>query len=199
MKPFGKSANLSEPPQRSGAGGRDFFRGRRILFSACLVVIGLAAPVFLIIAGRGDRSPAAVIYGLLVLGLCLVLSMMVFVRLRKRPESESISRAASPETKASQDTCPLCGVAMTFNPRYPRAVCFECASRASDAKGRALDFFNADFGGGFVAAYRDGGERYDSHECFVDSRACRADEARFGGIVVELCEEPIRPTGHFPQ
>lgn len=199
MKPSGKSANVSKPSQRSGPGGGVLFRGRRILFSACLVVIGLAASLLLIIAGLGDRSPAAAIFGLLVLGLCLGLGMMVFVRLRKRPESESISTEASFETKNSQDTCPLCGVAMTFNPRYPRAVCIVCASRASDAKGQALDFFNADFGGGFVAVYRDGGERYDSHECFVDGRACRADEARFGGIVVELSEESIRPTGHFTQ
>ncbi len=90
--------------------------------------------------------------------------------------------------EASSDTCPLCRVAMTFNPRYPRAVCFACAGRASDAKGRALDFFNADFGGGFVAFYRDGGEKYDSHDCFIDGHACRADEARFGGIVVQLSE-----------
>lgn len=104
-----------------------------------------------------------------------------------RLESGSKSRESSP------NTCPLCGAAMTFNPRYPRAVCFVCAGRASDAKGRALDFFNADIGGGFVALYREGGEKYDSHDCFIDGYACRADEARFGGIVVQLSEEPIRP------
>lgn len=113
------------------------------------------------------------------------ISHLVFIA--ERLESGSKPRKDSP------NTCPLCGATMTFNPRYPRAVCFVCAGRACDAMGRALDFFNADFGGGFVAVYREGGEKYDSHDCFIDGHACRADEARFGGVVVEMSEEPSRP------
>jgi hypothetical protein len=85
-------------------------------------------------------------------------------------------------------SCPICGAAMAFNPRYPRAVCPGCVSRACDAEGRELDFFNADFGGGYLAVYREGGGNYDSHDCFIDALPCRADEARFGGIVVQLSE-----------
>lgn len=85
--------------------------------------------------------------------------------------------------------CPICGAALTFNPRYPRAVCQACVGRACDAEGRALDFYNVDIGGGYLAVYREGGEIYDSHDCFIDGYPCRADEARFGGIVVQRTAE----------
>ena len=32
----------------------------------------------------------------------------------------------------------------------------------------------------------DTGDSYDSHDCWIDGVACRADEARFGGIVIEV-------------
>jgi len=86
----------------------------------------------------------------------------------------------------SHSACPVCAAAISPNPRYPRAVCDACALRACDAEGRALDFFNAGFGGGYLAVFRDGGEPYESHDCFIDGLPCRADEARFGGIVVQV-------------
>lgn len=342
MKRFGKSANFSELPRAGGPGAGILFRGKRILFFTCLLVVGLVGPVLLIVAGVGGGSPAPVVFGALALGLAFGVGAMVFAGQRKllgmmkhladengltlsetpdlvpglshlsltghlrgrwitiafenlpgpvttkylvalgkwqvsrkrqhlvvsvvissnqfrvkgswidlsRPERFSAQgdflteenaawlrergclkiylgggraamawdarmtdeglaevgrgisllvafagrlESASKSRESSPNTCPLCGAAMTFNPRYPQAVCFVCAGSASDAKGRALDFCNADFGGGFVAFYRDGGEKYDSHDCFIDGHACRADEARFGGIVVQLSEEPIRP------
>lgn len=105
----------------------------------------------------------------------------VLVEFADRLESGGEKRDASPAI------CPLCGASMTFNPRYPRAVCNACVRRACDAEGRFLDFYNADFGGGYLAFYRECGEKYDSHDCFIDGRLCRADEARFGGIVVQMC------------
>ena len=89
------------------------------------------------------------------------------------------------QVKAS---CPICGAVIVFNPRYPRAVCQDCVGRACDAEGRPLEFFNTGFGGGFQAVHREGGREHEGHECFIDGRRCRADEARFGGIVVELVE-----------
>lgn len=91
--------------------------------------------------------------------------------------------AAKLDSKAA---CPVCAAAISHNPRYPRAVCDACALRACDAEGRALDFFNAGFGGGYLAVFRDGGEPYESHDCFIAGLPCRADEARFGGIVVQV-------------
>lgn len=86
----------------------------------------------------------------------------------------------------SNAACPVCAAVISPNPRYPRAVCAACALRACDAEGRMLDFFNAGFGGGYLAVFREGGEPYDSHDCYIDGLPCRADEARFGGIVVQV-------------
>ena len=89
--------------------------------------------------------------------------------------------------------CSICGATMKTLPRYPRRVCGTCAAKASDESGRALQFFNTSLGGGFIAYYADSNqtETYPSHHCFIDGIRCYADEARFGGIVVEpLTEQP---------
>lgn len=86
---------------------------------------------------------------------------------------------------ASQ-SCPICSADVSPNPRYPRYVCRTCAAKASSAEGRLLAFENASFWSGFAAYYADSGVEYPSHECFIDGVRCRADEARFGGIVIEV-------------
>ncbi len=40
-------------------------------------------------------------------------------------------------------------------------------------------------------AYADTGEARDSHLCFVDGVKCRADEARFGGIIIQPVEDSV--------
>ncbi len=82
--------------------------------------------------------------------------------------------------------CPICAAALESESRYPRYVCSSCASRACSADGRPLTFSNAGFDGGYVARYNDTGEPYDGHDCWIDGVACRANEARFGGIVIEV-------------
>lgn len=82
--------------------------------------------------------------------------------------------------------CPICAAALEPESRYPRYVCSSCASRACSADGRPLAFSNVGFDGGYAAHYADTGEPYDSHDCWIDGVACRADEARFGGIVIEV-------------
>jgi hypothetical protein len=62
---------------------------------------------------------------------------------------------------------------------------------AASADGRPLQFFNADASGGFVAHYAGSGEEYTGHECFISGVKCHADEARFGGIVIEVIEKPV--------
>ena len=84
--------------------------------------------------------------------------------------------------------CPICAASLEPQPRYPRHVCRTCASRARSADGRPLAFANEGFDGGYVASYADTGEPYDSHDCWIDGIACRADEARFGGIVIEVMD-----------
>ena len=81
--------------------------------------------------------------------------------------------------------CPICGAEVKVILRYPNYVCRRCAGKASSAGGRLLSFYNEDFGGGFLAYYRDTGESFNSHTCFIEGVRCRADEAHFGGIVIE--------------
>jgi len=85
--------------------------------------------------------------------------------------------------------CPICGKAGERSPRYPRYICVECAGRATDKDGRPLRFTNVSVSGGYEASYRDSGEPYESHICYVDGRKCRADEAHMGGIVVSIYDE----------
>lgn len=91
-------------------------------------------------------------------------------------------------TDEPTQTCPICQTPGHPNPRYPNHLCFTCANKAVDQNGRALVFYNASFGGGFRACYRDDGsdclDVTQSHVCFVQGRRVWADEARFGGIVV---------------
>ena len=64
---------------------------------------------------------------------------------------------------------------------------------ASDESGRVLQFFNPSLGGGFIAYYADSyqTETHPGHICFIDDIRCYADEARFGGIVIEpLTDQP---------
>jgi hypothetical protein len=54
-----------------------------------------------------------------------------------------------------------------------------------------LVFSNETFSGGFIAQYADTGEARDSHVCFVDGVECWADEARFGGIIIQPVEDSM--------
>ena len=85
--------------------------------------------------------------------------------------------------------CPICDTSLSPNPRYPRYVCHACVDRAVAPNGRALLFSNISASGGYSAKYADNGAEYLSHECIIGGVRCRADEARFGGIVVEV-EDP---------
>lgn len=84
--------------------------------------------------------------------------------------------------------CPICHTSVTPVERYPAYVCKECGKRASDRDGRLLRFGNATVFGGIVAHYADTGEEYPSDICFIDGIPCRAEEARFGGIVIQRVE-----------
>jgi hypothetical protein len=85
--------------------------------------------------------------------------------------------------------CPICRSVVQANFRYPRCVCAACAAKACSADGRALLFSNIDLSGGFAACYADTHEAYPLHVCFIAGIPCWADEAYFGGIVIEEREE----------
>lgn len=93
--------------------------------------------------------------------------------------AEELEKAAVEDQK-----CPICETEVTSSERYPDHVCSQCSARAADEAGRLLTFFNTSFSGGFAARYADNGEPRESHLCYIDGIPCRADEARFGGIVI---------------
>ncbi len=86
---------------------------------------------------------------------------------------------------AETQNCPICSSPVPFSERYPRYVCDSCFVRATDEEGRGLSFSNVSLSGGFAALYQDTHEERESHVCYIDEVKCRADEARFGGIVIQ--------------
>lgn len=86
-------------------------------------------------------------------------------------------------------SCPICGREQPALNRYPDYLCRDCVGRASTEDGRRLDLVNTSAGGGFAARYADDGELCEevtlTHVVHVDGIRCWADEARFGGIVVQ--------------
>jgi len=81
--------------------------------------------------------------------------------------------------------CPTCGREVEPNPRYPRYLCSACVERAADTNGELIQFYQASPDDQYAARYATTGVDYPNHECFVDGVKCWADEARFGGIVVQ--------------
>jgi len=82
--------------------------------------------------------------------------------------------------------CPICKTEVRLNWRYPKRLCSHCSSKAIDEKGQQLLFYNTSITGGFEARVIKTGEVRTNHLCFISGIACFADEARFGGIVIQL-------------
>lgn len=87
--------------------------------------------------------------------------------------------------------CPICSAAVATSERYPNYVCDRCFVRATDIAGRSLKFANVSLSGGFAAIYDDTHEESNDHTCYIDGVKCRADESRFGGIVIQPYDEEI--------
>jgi hypothetical protein len=83
---------------------------------------------------------------------------------------------------------PECARGVYPNPRYHNSVCSDCQHESPpvDDQGNPIDFFNVDASGGFVSITSINGEkmRGENHICYIKGVKCRADEARFGGIVI---------------
>ena len=87
--------------------------------------------------------------------------------------------------------CPICQKELESVPRYPNYLCSDCVKKAKDKDGRALGFSNIGMSGGFQAHYKDSDEEYKSHQCFVEGVECYANEAKFGGVVLEKIVDNI--------
>lgn len=84
-------------------------------------------------------------------------------------------------------TCPICEKVMIYYyERYPNMICQECIEQAVNKNGENIKFYNKDHNGGFISVVND--TIGEEHECYINNIKCYADEARFGGIVVQLSE-----------
>jgi hypothetical protein len=84
--------------------------------------------------------------------------------------------------------CPLCLNVHSFTPRYPKAICGKCAAgEITDLTGQPVAFCNIDFSGGFRSLHTINQEvvQKNDHLCLIQNVKCYADEARFGGIVIQ--------------
>lgn len=91
-------------------------------------------------------------------------------------------------SKSNTHPCPVCSTPTPHQERYPLSVYSNCFNRASDRTGKKLKFFNINMSGGYQAIVEETGERYQSHTCYINEIECHADEARFGGIVIEAAK-----------
>lgn len=89
--------------------------------------------------------------------------------------------------------CPICAAPVVKSTRYPRHVCGACIAEAVDRQGRPVRFANTELlGHGFCATLLDGSETEEPHDCYIRGVRCRADEAYFGGIAVQVADRPPR-------
>jgi hypothetical protein len=92
--------------------------------------------------------------------------------------------------------CANCYKEVYYQGRYPKYICRDCASKEIlDKDGNLLNFSNLGFTGGFkiIRKNRDGQiiEQDDTQQfcnCIIDGKEFFAQEARFGGIVIQRKE-----------
>jgi hypothetical protein len=88
--------------------------------------------------------------------------------------------------KDKDKNCPICSIKMYHSDRYPNMICNECCEKTTDDKDEPIYFYNKDASGGFYSLV--GKKKGNIHECLVGDHKCYADEARFGGIVIQLSQ-----------
>ncbi|MEV7972465.1 ADP-ribosylglycohydrolase family protein [Cellulomonas sp. NPDC089187] len=89
-------------------------------------------------------------------------------------------------------SCPLCGTRVVPYARYPDHLCAWCADEVTDEHGRPVRLYNTSFGGGYTGQYLDGSTASQAvldGRVWIDAVEYRAQEARFGGIVVQPRQE----------
>ncbi len=92
--------------------------------------------------------------------------------------------------------CSNCYEEVYFQGRYPKYICGNCSNKEiTDKNGNLLEFSNLGFSGGFkiIKKNREGviieeNEDEEFCDCLIDGKEFFAEEARFGGIVIQLKE-----------
>lgn len=89
-------------------------------------------------------------------------------------------------------SCPICNTVFNRFIRYPKSICSTCANLdIKDSNGNIVTFTNIDISGGFQSLHVGEGnqiEKKEEHECYINGKKCWADEARFGGIVIQVMD-----------
>lgn len=95
----------------------------------------------------------------------------------------------------STTICPICKTMMdTFQERYANVVCNDCINvyKIYDKDGNSIKFGNVDISGGLKSITKNKHDESetigDNNECYINGFQCIAEEARFGGIVIQCCE-----------
>lgn len=91
-----------------------------------------------------------------------------------------------------QQFCFNCKQKVDYFPRYPKHLCANCIPKLTDIKGRKIEFFNTHLAGyGCQGFYSDTEqeEKYFSNRCFIENVEYYANEAKFGGIIVQHKEQ----------
>ena len=102
------------------------------------------------------------------------------------PMSER-ANTVSPQTNDDKQPCGICKKMVNKYPRYPKYVCHDCQTESHPVTedGVQIEFFNADMCGGFLSKREGASEYGNEHVCFIKNVRCVANEARFGGIVIQ--------------
>lgn len=90
-----------------------------------------------------------------------------------------------------KQVCPICDKEVYPFPRHPKYVCLDCIEEYPPVNrhGKQVSFSNVDWTGGFASRVCGTTEKEEDHVCFVKGVLCWADEARFGGIVIEVVDK----------
>jgi hypothetical protein len=74
----------------------------------------------------------------------------------------------------SEQNCPICKELVKVNPRYPNHVCSACLEGGVDVNGNTILVSEIDVRSNLEV------------QCSVKGIECKAQEARFGGTVVQV-------------
>lgn len=114
-------------------------------------------------------------------------SILLWDNLLMRNDSDATSDFTLGDLKFKQ-FCPNCQteIKSELMLRYPKAICKNCTKEITSKDGRKVEFFNTGFSGcqGYYASTNQE-EEYPSETCYLNHKEYTAEEARFGGIVIQ--------------
>jgi hypothetical protein len=93
----------------------------------------------------------------------------------------------------SEQKCPICEKVQQESQRYPHYLCAECVDLATDETGVQVKVINSDLMGTGIQVLNKETEaktnvwldEYERAKVFVKGVPCYAQEAHFGGIVIQ--------------